>query len=379
MNVLHKDDFRKLMQDRGGPCVSIYMPAHRIAEEQDPIRLKNLLDSAEAELIARNVRSTEAQELLKPARELINDAEFWQHQDNGLAVFLAPSERLVYRLPIEFEEWVFVGERFYVKPMLPLLSDNDHFYILALGKHDVRLLRATRESFEEVDLGPKTPKSFEEALKYDEFENNLQFHQTRAGKNAAMYHGQGTAERYPKEEVARFFTMLDKGVYNVIGQDHAPLVLAGLEYYFSIYRDTNSYPNLVPEHIARNSEEMRDDEIHTRALELLKPRFDEERRRAATQFENNSNTGIAATDLEKIVPAACNARVETLFVAVDAQRWGKFNRDANRAEVRVEPQPGDEELTNLAAVQTLSNGGRVFAVPMDQVPNNAVAAAVFRF
>lgn len=41
--------------------------------------------------------------------------------------------------------------------------------------------------------------------------------------------------------------------------------------------------------------------------------------------------------------------------------------------------PGDEELIDLAAVETFKNGGRVYAVNPDEVPGGGVLAAVLRY
>lgn len=51
-----------------------------------------------------------------------------------------------------------------------------------------------------------------------------------------------------------------------------------------------------------------------------------------------------------------------------------LNSDAwNRIE-----EPGDEDLLNAAAIQTLLNGGTVYAVEPEQVPDTAPLAAIFR-
>jgi len=44
-----------------------------------------------------------------------------------------------------------------------------------------------------------------------------------------------------------------------------------------------------------------------------------------------------------------------------------------------EAKPGDEDLLDLAAVQTLLNGGTVYAVELEKVPDGASLAAVFRY
>lgn len=71
-------------------CVSIYLPTEKmgIETQKNPIRFKNLIREAEEKLIAYGLKGQEARDLLQPAQELDN-YDFWQHQGDGLAMFIA--------------------------------------------------------------------------------------------------------------------------------------------------------------------------------------------------------------------------------------------------------------------------------------------------
>jgi hypothetical protein len=148
MTILTRDDLRTLIRKYDGLCVSIYMPTHRVGREvqQDPIRLKNLLGKAQDRMVAGGVRAPEARELLEPAEKLLHDGLFWQRQSDGLALFVSVEMFHHYRLPFDFEELVVVTDRFHIKPLLPLLSGDGRFYVLALSQSEVRLLQGTRYS-----------------------------------------------------------------------------------------------------------------------------------------------------------------------------------------------------------------------------------------
>jgi hypothetical protein len=122
---------KKLVETEKGVRVSLFMPTHRRSAEtkEDQIRFKNLLGEAEKALLDGY---PEEQELLEPTRSLLQDNPFWQHQGDGLTVFFSPGEFQYYRLPISLEELVVVGERFHLKPLLPLLSGDGRFHVLAL-------------------------------------------------------------------------------------------------------------------------------------------------------------------------------------------------------------------------------------------------------
>ena len=49
----------------------------------------------------------------------------------------------VYRLTLEFESLVVVGDRFHLKPLLSLFFGDRYFYLLALSQNQVRFFQAT--------------------------------------------------------------------------------------------------------------------------------------------------------------------------------------------------------------------------------------------
>src|SRR5262245_54225411 len=122
-DLLTKELLEQLANATGDHLVALYMPTHHLPTEaqQNQIGLKNLLNDAEEQLKGLDVRTPEIRELLQPGRELLENALFWRHQSDGLALFLRAGEAQVLRLPIQFRQLVVVGDFWHVKPLLPLL------------------------------------------------------------------------------------------------------------------------------------------------------------------------------------------------------------------------------------------------------------------
>src|SRR4051812_29828081 len=82
------DDLRNLIGRTGDPIASIFHPTERVAPkpEQNSLHLKTLLGKAEQRLEERGLRKPQALEILAPARALLDDASFWQHQLDGIGV-----------------------------------------------------------------------------------------------------------------------------------------------------------------------------------------------------------------------------------------------------------------------------------------------------
>jgi len=349
--------------------------------KQDPIRFKNLLREAEKRLNEIGIRSVEAKKLLKPAKALIKDGLFWQYQADGLAMFV--SHRLFYyhRLPLKFDELLVVTDRFHIKPLLPLFSHEGQFYILALSQNEVRFFQCTRHSVEEVEL-ENVPRCLSEALQYDDPEKQLQFHTrapTAGGERAAMFHGHGAGKDDAKNNILRYFQQVDQGLRNILKEGSAPLVLAGVDYLFSIYREANSYSHLVEQGITGNPESLKAEELHGQAWGIVEPQFLKVQEEAIAKYKQLAGSVRASKDLKEIVPAACEGRIDILFVAVGVQQWGFFDPDKHVVHIHVEPEPGDEDLLDLAAVHTFLNGGTVYALKLEEMPDETPLAALFRY
>jgi hypothetical protein len=156
-------------------------------------------------------------------------------------------------------------------------------------------------------------------------------------------------------------------------------VLAGVEYLFPLYKEANSYPHLVEEGIPGNPEEQSLEELHAQAWPLVQPFFMQAQEKATAQYGQLAGTGQATADVKEAVLAAHHGRVDVLFVAIGVQVWGSVDPSTGTVKVHQDPEPGDQDLLDLAAIQTILNGGTVYASEPEQVPEGAPLAAVFRY
>jgi hypothetical protein len=160
-----------------------------------------------------------------------------------------------------------VDERFHIKPLLPLLSGDGHFYVLALSQNEIRLLQGSRDSVAVVDL-VDVPESLADALRWDDPERQLQWHTgtgARADGRAAIFHGHGVGTDNTKTNILRYFQKVDDGICRILAEDPAPLVLAGVDYLLPIYRSASDYPNLVEGAVTGSPEELSAANLHQAA------------------------------------------------------------------------------------------------------------------
>ena len=388
MDILTRAELEQLMRKEQQWRVSIYMPTHRtgVETQQDPIGLKNLLGEAEKDLSDRGMGRRDVQRLLEPVNKLLQDSNFWQHQSDGLAIFLSSNGIRRYRLPLGFEEFVAVMNHFHIKPLLPLFTGDGQFYILALSQNEVRLLNGTRYSVSQVDIG-QVVGSLDEAIPSGNHQTDLQLHSSgstggMSGAGSVTFHGQGGGSgEGDKNELLRYFRLISDGLTKFLQGDRVPLVLAGVEYLLPIYKEANTYPYLMDTVITGNPDLLSAKELHKSAWDIVEHHFQVAQEEAVAYYQQLSGQASERVEdtLEKIVPAASDGRIETLFIAAGVQHWGIFNPDTNEIEHHVQMQPGNESLLDLAAVQTYLKGGTVYTMKPDNVPGGTSAAAVLRY
>ncbi|MFO7903345.1 MAG: hypothetical protein ACQESR_24020 [Planctomycetota bacterium] len=387
--MLTPRDFYRLAEIAEADSVSVLMPTHSMGREvnQDPIRLKNLIRTAEETLVARGHRAADVRRRLAPLLELIDDVSFWSHQRSGLAAFLAAGKTHLYSVPFSLPERVVVGQRCYLVPLAKVLDEDARFYVLALSPKQVRLLECSRHSAEEVPL-PGWPENLEEMMRHVEEESQLQFHSelpsrghAAGGERTGVFHGHPgeDVESERKQRLLEYSRLIDQRLLNAVGPRRMPLVLACDERLAAIYRGATRYPGVRERPVAGNPDHKRPEALGEMAWKIVAPEVTQGRDRSVARCHQAANHAQAADSLEDILVAAQDGRVGTLLVAEDHQFWGCFHADQRRLDIHETPKPEDDELLNLALVSALDQGATVHAVRRDQIPGEQPALAALRY
>lgn len=383
MDKITINELKSLSQVQGKICVSIFLPTHRAGKEteQDPIRFKNLLREVEKQLLDDGNRRTEVEKILVSAENLLIESGFWRQQSEGLAVFISHDHFYTFRLPVQFDELIVISSTFHLKPLLPFFARDGHFYVLALSQNRIRLLEGTRHTVDEIDTEETLP-NLAQAMVYERYHKDLQFHTGSAarqsGDNAAMFHGHDPSDD-DKKRILRWFHKVDEALSTIFSDEKSPLILVGVDYLIPLYKQANSYPHLIDHAVYGNPEELRPTDIHQKTWPLIVPRFTEDEELAFRKYLEFKNQDRTAKTIDEILIAAHHGRIESLFVASGEQIWGYYDLEKQIFEVHHEHQTGDHDLLNVAAIQTILNGGIVYAVELEKVPDGTLLAAIYRY
>jgi hypothetical protein len=379
-----RQDLIDLTDARNTACISLYMPTERASTNGDAarIRLKNLLRQAEKKVGETNGTEKALLPTIASARRLMTDPDFWRPRGEGLAIFMTGDWLRAYQLPMRFEESVTVADRFRVKPLMPLFTADGRFYVLALSQTAIRLLACTRHSVVERDPGD-LPGGLDETLGYDSKQSQLQFHTGAAGGGGArpaMFHGHGVSIDDQKDEIRRYFQKVNKALAPLLTEPEVPLVLAGVAYLIPIFREASDYRWIMDEAVQGNPDTLKAEALHEQALAIVRPELERSRREAEARYRELAGKGATAAGVQTVVPAAANGRVAILFVSADMRRPGTFDRARNQTVVADETDADQEDLLDLAALETIRHGGRVYTLETAAMPEpDTAAAAVLRF
>ena len=388
MKALKKEDITRLNKIKSNYFVSIYIPTHKSGEAvnngQDIIVFKNQVQKVKNELENEGLQETVVKDFLKEAYALIDNTSFWHEQSDGLAVFVADGFFEYFQVPYAFQEAATIANAFMLKELMPVLHGDGYYYVLSLSENEIKLYEANRNSIKKVTLPEDMPTSFKEATKELDVEKSLQFRskQTTAGEGT-MYHGQGKGKDDKEEFMLEdYLRQVAKGIHEIVKEEEAPMVLYGTEKIKSLYHQANQYNHLIKESLDGNPENVKLDKMQEKSWEVVRNIFQQDRDNLMKKYSELAGTGKASYDIAKIIPAANNGRVESLFVASGADTWGRFDKENQTVEVHEERRDSDENLINKAVLDTFLNGGKVFTLNKENLPEYTVdtpIVAVMRF
>ena len=385
-----------LVSDSDTPCVSIYQPTHRQHpdNQQDPIRFRNLIKQAAASLHEGYSREL-IDSVLTRFHRLAEDANFWNHTADGLAVFGSAGLFRKVRLQRPVPELAIVAGSFHIKPLLRILQSAERFHVLSVNRRDIRLFEGNRDALDEIELAAEVPRTATDVLgdELDEPEGLAHSYGTGpaaagAGSNrgaggpktGGMRHGHGSKKDVIDQQTERFFRAVDRAISEGYSKPSGlPLILAALPEYHTPFRAVSHNAQLVDAGIEINPDALPLDELRQRAWQVMQPEY---RRRLVAWVERFGAARAAAMGddrLHEVAAAAVAGRVETLLLEADRQLPGSLNLSTGAVQADRLDNPAIDDVLDDLAEQVLKMGGQVIVAPAAQMPSTTGLAAIYRF
>ncbi len=373
--------FKELATVEDQTCISIYVSTHRAGQvEKDRIELKNAIKEVHNKLKSIGHSDKEADDFLSAATELTENQDFLHSQSDTLAIFISKDNFQYFNLPIETQNYTFVGNEYYVLPLLKELNSKERFFILALSQNEIRFFEGRSTGIYPVIIEDLVPADRAEALKYyDDPETKLQHH-AGSSTGGSVFHGQGAGKDVENARLEEYFRAIDSGLMQMLHDEKVPMIIASVDYLVPIYRKISQYKYISDKHIGGNPDNMSPTDLHHAGLDELSEHFSAEKHKALEDFNAYLSEGKGDMSVINIIPAAINQRVDTLFVDSSEKYYGTVNAATQTVELADEMTSENQELLNTAAKYTYLNGGDVYVVSKEEMPQiTTPLCAVYRY
>ena len=253
------------------------------------------------------------------------------------------------------------------------------FFLLKLSKKNVEVFRCAGLRAEYVKLPGGVPETLEEALAFKKPDHDLE-NRAAAGSSPGALHairfGTGSGRETQGTYLADFYKAVDRGVRELLGAaSDAPLVLAGVDEDTVLYRMNNRYPNLLARNVQGSPGASAEPDILRQAYSIVRSDCGERAVRALQESKERVAPARFSTSLKTILRSAVEGRVASLYIDEAARMFGTFEGTRKGGRWNW----GEEDLLNIAAVETILQGGQAFALPTGRIPDGAAVAAVLRF
>jgi hypothetical protein len=383
VELLTTHTLRTLVQPHEPPCVSIYQPTHRHHpdNQQDRIRFKKLLRVVE-ESLQQQYSGRETRSLLAPLLTLGDDAAFWNHTLDGLAVLAAAGVFRVFQFQRSVKELAVVADSFHVKPLLRVVQSADRYQVLCLTRRTAKVFEGNRYALDELDPG-EFPTDIETVLgdELTEPHQTVASYGTGAGGAGPMYHGHGSRKDEVDKDTERYFRAVDRAMIAQFSKRSGlPLVLAALPEHQPVFRAVSQNAVLIDTGVDGNPEAMSREQLRDAAWRAVEPKYLNRLGELTGAFTQGTVHQKATADLADAFRAAIGGRVShVLLVEADRMRPGRIDAAAGGIVDLPIDDPDVGDLLDDLAEAVLRTGGDVVVAPKDRMPSASGLAAILRY
>jgi len=386
MGHLSFEALAPFLERQEGPCLSLYQATHRSHPDnaQDPIRFKNLVKELERSL-SNNLHKNEYETFLEPFHRLANDEHFWQHTLDGLAILAKKDQFQVFKLQRTTPDFAVVSDSFHIKPLLRQTQTMDRFQILCITRQAVQMFEGNRDVIDHIVMGDDFPSTMEQALGEEREAGTLSMASYRLGAaartSAAMFHGHGGRAEAVEVDTERFFRVVDRAIIEQVSkQSQLPIVLAALPEYQGVFRKISHNTQLLKDGISIDPTSLSVEELRQRAWQIVEPVLQERVTTEIARFKKAHGTGLASDNIQSILAAILDGRVQTLFISADQRIAGRILREQKQIEFLDDfSAPDTEDVLDDLAEMTIRRSGKLWVLPKNAMPTDTGIAAIYRY
>jgi hypothetical protein len=393
MRPLTHDLLRELATHDAPLCISLFLEV--AAGGGDHRQIRTALKTAKAEaarLVEDAPVDADVAAAVRARLDAVDYADVAGGHDRRIAIFIGPD--LTEVVDARFEETgVHAGARFRLAPLIGDLSRTPDHAVLVASQDAARLYRAEGGALRQQAV-KDMPASLSEVSRFTDQQEKGNIHgredsgapgrdtgaqAAATGPQGVPHHSMGGHDwREDKDaDLRRYANLLANSAQHHLSGTNLPLVIVADERLHGMIRENSEYPFLAADGVYLHPGELDEGRIRDTAAACLAQ--DATRRREAAWDKVAMSLGRAdaeaSDDPADIVTASAAGRVAHLFVRGGASLPGRIEEPTLAAEAA---EDGPEDLVDRAIVETLRNGGEVFALG-DRGGEATVMAAAYRY
>lgn len=353
MPEITKELLIKNNKNKGIPYISLYQSTQisRDATQKNLIRFQNLVNKIYKELVQKYPQANTLKEI-EPFNSLLNNSDFWNHTQKGLAIMSGPEYFKVIQIPQKLPELVVVAPHFHLQPLMRLLQSVDQFQLLRVTLEDVSLFSGNRHELNKIEISPKLSKKF--SYVFNDNKKNI--------KNVKRYF------RLIDQEISTYYSNLS----------NLPLILSTHAEFQSLFRSISTNPYLLNENINIDPNICSLKKLHQRAWIKFQPCYQNKIDSIRSQYKNALSAQMASDNLEEIAKSAVEGRVSTLIIEDGHQMSGRLNTETGQIEFPDLENSYSNDLLGDIDEEVTRTGGIVHILPIEDMPSNTGLAAIYK-
>jgi len=326
---LGHQNLKSLLEHRGKPAVSIYLPQATGPETR--LAYLQALTEVEAQLEDSEFNARELTVIASRLHDLQDAPVFWRQAADGLALFVSAEHFLYSGSAFVAEQQVVVDEFFYLIPLITHYLSHKTFHILNLNGPLPQLYLASQHEIRRLPELPTSSSGPDLAV-------------LAAGLRPFFQH-QLSPLLVVCTDRRRFETF-----QTLLSQQSQPL-------------DCHHCDTVATSMVR----------LHQEAWRRIAPVLQAELNEALSAYSALADTPKAVQDVTSVAQAAYNSRIDKLFLVAPIQL------DKDPAPRKGLHRRSVEELLNRAAIYTYLNGGKVYTVRPEELTGAREAAAILRY
>lgn len=368
-----------IFKDEEGPFVSIYQTTHKdpSKNEEDSLRFKNLIKDAKRQLEAHYPDIDHAK-LLNPLQEIQSDTPFWNHTQEGIAVFSSQAHTVVFLFSQFVRDIAMVSKALYTVPLIRLFQSLDDYHVLALSKDSFRLFEGNRDKVNEVTFDKSVPTTKEAVLGTLDTENSVTYGTYGSG-GGAQYHGHEDTKKVEEEDLERFFRYVDEFVRdNYSMTSDSPLILWALPEYQGVFRSVSQNRKIIDQGVRRSTKALTEDEVRHATWSIIEPEYEKRTNTLIERYNTAVFKGLGGDVFNDVFEAVLEGRVDTLLIEEGHVVPGYLD-ESDRPVVLEDISPKTHDLMDTLVKLGINQGGTVRVLSKDKMPTTTGVAAIYRY